>query len=200
VSWAKSDPFNEHQASVEAKNVDFQVITAIGVEQQSFVSGDTVASKKRFEHLGLSANQIEVVKQTRQKAVHGAIVLMTIAAWFIISNHCALGVVLSANNSASEHANCHQSQPAPEEKSGDEQLPCCKVLRATIGNGFDSIGINAQFWQEFPYTEHAILVSRDLLLASVPSTELDTGPPFAPSFVELILQRSLLSHAPPALV
>ena len=30
--------------------------------------------------------------------------------------------------------------------------------------------------------------------------ELDTGPPFAGSFAESVLQRSILAHAPPSLV
>ena len=30
--------------------------------------------------------------------------------------------------------------------------------------------------------------------------ELDTGPPFADSFAESVLQRSILAHAPPSLL
>ena len=50
----------------------------------------------------------------------------------------------------------------------------------------------------------ALFTLIDFVLTAVPSavapqtaSELDTGPPRSISFAELILQRSLLSHAPP---
>jgi hypothetical protein len=155
---------------------------------------------KTFEHFTIRVDQTDIVKGRAARPLPILLAVFVFAAWLLISNHCALAVVLRGDLLASEHAHCHKSQPAPENESGDEQVPCCKILRATIGNSLNSIGINAQFWQAFYYAENVIPVSRDLPFTSMVSTEFDTGPPFATSFAELILQHSLLSHAPPALV
>jgi hypothetical protein len=121
--------------------------------------------------------------------------MLTLAAWLSISNHCVLGslIALEAKTSVVP-MHCHGDRPAPA-KSGDEQTPCCKVLKAvTVAKG--EIGTNPvdlalkeystgelafEIWQEHTHT-----------------LGLDTGPPKALSFSESVLQRSILAHAPPA--
>ena len=122
------------------------------------------------------------------------LVILTIAAWFSISNHCALGSLIAAqagNSTAPMH--CHKEGPAPS-KGGDEQAPCCKVLKAItvaqVNLGTDQLDFVPK---EYPAGELIV----GLWKAHTHTLELDTGPPRAISFSESVLQRSILAHAPP---
>src|SRR6266446_6641689 len=99
----------------------------------------TLAKKRRppgrRKHLNISPfGLIEegAVKQTRDKIIRLSIVLTTIVAWLSISNHCAVGGLIAKTNSAIAPMHCHGNQPMPSKKSGEEEMPCCKMLRATI--------------------------------------------------------------------
>src|SRR5712691_2950620 len=72
------------------------------------------------------------VKQTRDKMIRVAVVLSTMVAWFSISNHCALGAAIAKSNSTVEPMHCHGNQPTPSKKNSEEEMPCCKMLRATL--------------------------------------------------------------------
>ena len=51
--------------------------------------------------------------------------------WFLISNHCVVGATVAAKTqSAMTQMPCHGNQPAPAKQTGDENMPCCKVLKA----------------------------------------------------------------------
>jgi hypothetical protein len=127
------------------------------------------------------------------------IVAVSIAAWFSISNHCAVGALIDAQKqSATMQMHCH-GNPSPPSKSGGEEMPCCKILRATVTSQAKivKIGINdllpIQSWIAAKINfVHEMYFHRSAL-------ELDTGPPFVASFAESVLQRSILAHAPPYL-
>jgi hypothetical protein len=124
------------------------------------------------------------------------LVMLTMVAWFSISNHCALGAIIAIETKASTTAmHCHGGQPAPS-KSGDEQTPCCKVLKAVTIAKVD-IGANTVDFvlKEYPAAGLVAEISQ----AQTQTRGLDTGPPGALSFSESVLQRSILAHAPPAL-
>jgi hypothetical protein len=121
-------------------------------------------------------------------------VMLTMAAWVSISNHCAVGslIALEAKTSVAP-MHCHGDRPAPS-KSGDEQTPCCKVLKAvTVAKG--NVGTNPVDFalEEYPTGELAV----EIWKAHTHTLGLDTGPPRALSFSESVLQRSILAHAPP---
>lgn len=144
-------------------------------------------------------DRIKVVK--RQSAIPSAVatVLISAVAWFAASNHCALGVLTPAAEALAVHAHCHGVPPEPA-KNADEGLPCCKVLRATVAANIEApasqqTGLVAA--QDFFIAELLSIDDQDL--QPLPE-EIDTGPPFASSYAELILQRSVLAHAPPSLV
>ena len=136
------------------------------------------------------------VKRTRNNIIRLAVVLMTMVAWFSISNHCASGA-LEGRRSVAVHVSCHGSAPAPTKTpTQDDQLPCCKVLRATLVTMAESfVGHDASMFGLRPYSVAPIAFSEPFL-ANV-SFELDTGPPLARSFAESVLQRSILAHGPP---
>jgi len=124
------------------------------------------------------------------------VVLLTLLAWFSISNHCALGALTVAKTrSATAPMHCHGNQPAPSKKSNEEEMPCCKMLRATVTSEAKIVEVTSK---NFVPIQDWIVAE----LISAPATqlsplELDTGPPFADSFAESVLQRSILAHAPP---
>jgi len=123
---------------------------------------------------------------------------MTIVAWFSISNHCAVGEMVAAKTQPQmAQMHCHDSQPLPSKKSGDEEMPCCKVLRATLaGQGKIVQVASKDFLPIQNWIIAQIIFADEGQLRRVPQ-ELDTGPPFAGSFAESVLQRSILAHAPP---
>jgi hypothetical protein len=92
---------------------------------------------------------------------------------------------------------CHGNQPAPSKKSSEEEMPCCKVLRATLAGQGKVVQVASK---DFLAIENSIIAqvifADEAQLRRVPQ-ELDTGPPFAGSFAESVLQRSILAHAPP---
>ena len=138
------------------------------------------------------------MKRTRDKVIRLAVVLTTMVAWFSISNHCAVGALSAKANSAMAPMHCHGNQPAPSKKSSDDEMPCCKMLRATITSEAKIVEVTSKNFVPIQDWIVAELVSA--VKTQLPSLELDTGPPFAGSFAESVLQRSILAHAPPSLV
>ena len=142
-------------------------------------------------------DRIKVVKRQRLKAGAGGIVLVAGVAWFAISNHCALAVFTPTPSAVAIHAHCHGATSEPGEKSNEEEVPCCKVLRATITASIEVPPHQQTGVQDFAATE--LLLLEEDHVRPLPE-EIDTGPPFARSYAELILQRSLFAHAPPSFV
>jgi hypothetical protein len=122
--------------------------------------------------------------------------VITICSWFAISNHCALAATATKTDLAQAACPFH-SKPTKQKKQSS-QLQCCKILRAVvIAKTKDWARNDAKFCDaNFP-VQAAAFVS--VSLRAVAPLLLDTGPPGAFSFAELILQQSLLAHAPPFL-
>jgi hypothetical protein len=121
--------------------------------------------------------------------------MLTLVAWFSISNHCALAA-FEGSQSVAVHASCHGSTPAPSKvpaKGG--QTPCCKLMRATVVRDSASVAEKTLTLLLQPYFVGLIVFPEQLYWPQ--SFELDTGPPLARSFAESVLQRSILAHAPP---
>ncbi len=125
------------------------------------------------------------------------IVGIAICSWFSISNHCAFAAM--ATKSDSTLAACPFHSKPEKQKEQSSQVQCCKILRAVVPT-------IAKSWTQsdgdfsdinFPFEDCRLLGRfRDTLAPLL----LDTGPPEAHSFAELILQQSLLAHAPPSVV
>lgn len=140
------------------------------------------------------------MNQQTAKLYRVAVVSLALVAWFSISNHCALGNLVAAKtHSAMAPMHCHGGQPLPSKKSGDEEMPCCKMLRATVTGEAKIIQVATKDYvpiQSWIVAE--IILAHKARLHRAPQG-LDTGPPFAASFAESVLQRSVLAHAPPFL-
>jgi hypothetical protein len=132
----------------------------------------------------------------RRRIVQSAIALFMMFSWIAISNHCAFGAVATKNEPSQSECPFH-SKPA-KQKEQSTQVQCCKILRAVVSTAGKSwTRDHTSFSDVDLYFEKLALIvtSRNALLPLL----LDTGPPGARSFAELILQRSILAHAPPFL-
>jgi hypothetical protein len=125
-----------------------------------------------------------------------AAVAIAICSWIAISNHCAFAAVATEIDKAQTECPFH-SKPA-KQKEQSSQVQCCKVLRAIVfAKTKDWARNDAKFCDaNFPIQAGAFVVGSSRTVAPL---LLDTGPPGAFSFAELILQSSLLAHAPPFL-
>jgi hypothetical protein len=122
--------------------------------------------------------------------------LLLLVAWFGASNHCALGALQGAG-AVHQHAGCccHHSR-IPDAPRNAPVKECCAALHSTLPTTEKSPAP--------PVTLDGDSQSVDLQPAGLsirPETSkiepIETGPPRAHSFAELVLQRSLRSHAPP---
>ena len=138
------------------------------------------------------------MRRARDKAIRISVVLTTVVAWLSISNHCAIGALVAAKTqSPIAKMHCHGNQPSPSKKSSEEEMPCCKVLRATLAGQGKIVQVASKDFLPIQSRIVAqVILADEAQLRPVPE-ELDTGPPFAGSFAESVLQRSLLAHAPP---
>lgn len=76
-------------------------------------------------------------------------------------------------------------------------MQCCKEFPpANLG-----ASKNPVVFDSFSFTTHlyfaAVVLATEQARAELHPLELDTGPPFAASFAESVLQRSILANAPP---
>ena len=119
---------------------------------------------------------------------------MAICSWFAISNHCAFAAVATKTDSAQTECPFHSKQAKQKQESS--QLQCCIILRAVVF-------AQTKGWarDDARFFDVDLRVEEVGLFALLPNVQaswsLDTGPPGGRSFAELILQRSLLAHAPP---
>ena len=116
-------------------------------------------------------------------------------SWVVLTNHCALARMQAQLAADEETPCCHLQKQAPEKEVPCPELAqCCKAAKASLSGKseakFDASNFQLQLF--------AILEVLTAPLAR-PAQELvfDHGPPRAVSFAEAVLQRSLLSHAPP---
>ena len=123
-------------------------------------------------------------------------VVVMIAAWFAISNHCALGTVATEAETKSSADQCpfHTKKSAPEKQTSDS--PCCKILRAIGATPAKNLARPMVAFVDANLAFAKLVVFAPPKISVAPST-LDTGPPGVTSFAELT--GSMLAHAPPYL-
>ena len=139
----------------------------------------------------------EYLKQTLgSRGVRVAIVLVMSLSWFALVNHCELAAA-APPKPAQAHSCCEEDKgadKAPVNNDHNSSIECCKAVHPALAPIGDTISPDLS-------SGSPAQVPADVVLPDVrPSTdilELDTGPPFVSSFVELVLQRSILAHAPP---
>jgi hypothetical protein len=121
-------------------------------------------------------------------------VAIAICSWIAVSNHCAFAAIATEVGKAQTECPFH-SKPA-KQKEQSSQVQCCKILRAVVfAKTKDWARDDAKFCDaNFPAQTCAFVACSPRVVAPL---LLDTGPPGAFSFAELILQQNILAHAPP---
>jgi hypothetical protein len=117
-------------------------------------------------------------------------VLFMIAAWFCLSNHCVLGMIASPT----EADGCPMHSAPAKKKTPLPKTPCCKEVRAVEAKCVGSAVANVR---PVCPRDYAVEICRPLPRVAIEVEGLDTGPPGRISFAELVLQESMLAHAPP---
>ena len=118
-------------------------------------------------------------------------------SWLILTNHCALGMMRPTRKAEVEHSCCHGGSHKPANKAPEVPQQCCKDIKASLASVDAKLHLPAEEYVFFI----ALIFPRELLQSvAMVSFEHGPPPPRAVSFAELVLQRSLLSHAPPQFV
>jgi hypothetical protein len=130
----------------------------------------------------------------RQSRGFAGVVIVTMAvAWFFAADHCALAVLESLVKQSTEHGCCHSDQGTAQHFP----TQCCKALaaplpQATVAPAVHLDELRPAWIQASPVQ---VAAEKSMVVAG------DTGPPrTSTSFAVLVLNRSLLAHAPPGLV
>jgi len=130
------------------------------------------------------------------RLVSAAIGIIAVA-WLFAANHCALVAVQKSETPPAEHASCHSEQrnSAPIDHSNS----CCEALAAPLPPLLAAPAIHLKelklAWFPAPRTE----ASPEAPILVVGYAAQTGPPPNSLSFALLVLNRSLLSHAPPRL-
>jgi len=142
----------------------------------------------------LSVGRASTIETIVNASVRCVAVAIAICSWIAISNHCAFSAVV-AQTDAIQSACPFHSQPAktPPQPGG---IQCCKILRAIIPTFTKGWARNDAGVSDVDLYFEKLAIIANSQSATSPLL-LDTGPPGARSFAELILQRSILAHAPP---
>jgi hypothetical protein len=118
-------------------------------------------------------------------------------SWFIATNHCAFGLMKQPVETTGLHSHCCSGGPTPaKDAPADEMQQCCKSIHATLAPEQAAVKFDSSKF------ELRLFILVQLLMPGTPqrdlgSFEFDHRPPQVVSFAESVLQRSLLSHAPP---
>ena len=122
------------------------------------------------------------------------VVVLSLTAWFLLSNHCALGVIATSSGAAPEAEGCPMHS-ASGKKKPVSKTPCCKDLRAVVAKILNKATPFAS--RSVGRCEYAAENFRVPPQVVFEIGGLDTGPPGCFSFAELVLQESMRAHAPP---
>lgn len=122
--------------------------------------------------------------------------VVAFSAYASAANHCALAPAAGKTAEAPAHEGC-PGHEAPGEDGNTGEMQCCKEFPpANLGAAKNPVAFDSFSFTTQLYFATAV-VAAEQSRAELHPLELDTGPPFAASFAESVLQRSILAHAPP---
>jgi hypothetical protein len=125
--------------------------------------------------------------------------LVAILSWFVATNHCAIaGELTTPSDSAPsglEHCPTHGGKPDTKEH-GEGQMICCSALKISLNPEQSLVTYHASFFI-LKWFVPEFGKPRFIELSS--TWHCDHGPPKLLSFAEQVLQRCILSNAPPVL-
>ena len=131
----------------------------------------------------------------RQPIFRVLTVALMLVSWLVVTNHCALGM-MKTPVAGEEHAHCHSGKTPAGKDAPNGLRECCKTVNGAPLPTKAEVKFDASKVQ---VEVVALLSALDCLPVEPALSALihDHGPPRFGSFAELVLQHSLLSHAPP---
>jgi len=133
----------------------------------------------------------------RRSILRACAACIAICAWFGLSNHCVLTAApRPLAPGKSEGCPMHAQKKAPK-PSHSTDLPCCKTLAVTRVLAITHVAKSCFAIARIEFCDEQSLIFPGVYLTA--AVVLNTGPPAAATFAELVLQRSILAHAPPIL-
>ena len=133
------------------------------------------------------------MKIRQSRGFEGVVIVMMAVAWFCAANHCALAAVQSLEKKNAKHACCHSDQGTAQHFP----TQCCKALAAPVPQATIAPAVHLDECQPVSLQASRVQIAAELPIV----VAVDTGPPRrSTSFAVLVLNRSLLAHAPPVLV
>jgi len=134
------------------------------------------------------------------RAFRSIFVVAALLGWVALSQRCALWQLLQSRQAAAvaQHDCCHKDSPQPGKTPDNEprKAECCMALNVLVPDGSTKL-------PDSPFAE-SLTIPVEWISTAIQSLAvnnvilLDTGPPpDVPAFIELVLNRSLHSHAPP---
>ena len=152
------------------------------------VYGSQLIELARRRYLGIDS---KLMKIRRSRGFAGVVIVTMAVAWFFAANHCALAAVESLKNT--EHACCHSDQGTTE----PFPTQCCKALAAPVPQATVAPAVHLDEFQPAWIEASRVQVAAEISMV----VAFATGPPRrSTSFAVLVLNRSLLAHAPPVQV
>lgn len=125
------------------------------------------------------------------------VVAVTILSWFVLSNHCALGGMQSVSQHSMQGCCGNAGHPSDEDGAPDVPLIiCCKSVRAVVQHAAVLPDCPVSPFLNPVFVFEAI-VETDSHDVSV-SLSGEGPPDGAATLAELLVEKSLLSHAPPS--
>lgn len=126
------------------------------------------------------------------------VILVVMSGWFVLSNHCALGMIPKVG---AAHQCCENGKfaSAEDQPAQGGTIICCKALQALSHDTANVSVLKPNLAPVLFATAWLLELERQHECRADLEVCGDTAPPLAISFSELVLQRSLLAHAPPAL-
>ena len=138
---------------------------------------------------------VNVIRTSR--IIRTTCILMALLGWVALSQRCALWQLLAARQTGQvQKICCHHDSPEPGKAPADapRSAECCKALKVLVPDGTKAPATPVADSPPLP----AEWLSVVLQPISESSAVTGTGPPAdVPAFAEFVLNRSLLSHAPP---
>lgn len=133
-------------------------------------------------------------------AIQLGISLIAFSAYVSAANHCSFAPAVAEVANVPAHSDCPGHDSPAKKGDSSDGITCCKAFPpAVFADAKNLVAFDAQSFALHSCFATALILPEHSQGELLP-LELDTGPPPAVSFVELVLQRSILAHAPPSLV
>ena len=156
---------------------------------------DVLPRKVQLDRNGATLTLTAAVRILRHhRLIRVTMVALLMVSWISFTNHCALGMMRPRAQAATKSEPCCGGKTSPRHDLPSSLRDCCNIKVITAAAKTEVRFDASQFQLQL----HVVLQTVAPRAAKRPPTLIfDHGPPRSISFAEAVLQRGLLSRAPP---